>query len=96
MSQSNMLVSGAGAKWSFAAYKHLLKEKLARKPSQELQSVAVKTWEVAPADASIAPPAFYLPNQLERVTDGKFIPSNIPDAPWRAMVSSSTARHAPF
>jgi len=68
MSEINALTSGGRSKWSLAAYKHMLRERLARKPSLTLQSVAVKTWEIAPGDISIAPPAFFLPNQLERVT----------------------------
>ena len=92
MSQSNLLVSGAGAKWSFAAYKHMFKEKLARKPPLDLQSVAVKTWEMAPADASVAPPAFYLPNQLERVTGWQFYPF---EHPRRTMEGNGLVQHGP-
>lgn len=92
MSQSNMLVSGAGAKWSFAAYKHMFKEKVARKAPLDLQSVAVKTWDVAPPDESIAPPAFYLPNQLERVTGWQFYPF---EHPRRTMEGNGLVQHGP-
>lgn len=68
MSDIDAVAKGGPAKWSLAAYKHMLKTRLTRKPSLMLQSVAVKTWEIAPREMAIAPPAFFLPNQLERVT----------------------------
>jgi len=68
MSQTYTLTNSGSSKWSLAAYQHLLKARLARKPSATLQSVAVKSWEIAPGEVAIAPPAFYLPDQLERVT----------------------------
>jgi hypothetical protein len=68
MSKFNALTTGGQSKWSLAAYKHILETRLIRKPSLTLQSLAVKTWEIAPGEISIAPPAFFLPNQLERVT----------------------------
>lgn len=68
MSKFNELTSGGQSKWSLAAYKHILKTRLIRTPSLTLQSLAVKTWEIAPGEISMAPPAFFLPNQLERVT----------------------------
>ena len=68
MSEINALTSSGQSKWSLAAYKHMFNTRLTRKPSLTLQSQAVKTWEIAPGDISNAPPAFFLPNQLERVT----------------------------
>lgn len=58
--------------WSLLAVKHLLRTRLARKASRTLESVAVKTWVIAPSETSIAPPAYYLSNQLERVTGWTF------------------------
>ncbi|MDB5992912.1 MAG: hypothetical protein JWP42_48, partial [Pseudomonas sp.] len=68
MSEFNALTSGSPSKWSLAAYKHMFNTRVTRKPSLPLESLAVKTWEIAPGSSAIAPPAFYLPNQLERVT----------------------------
>lgn len=68
MSEIFTLANSGSSKWSLAAYQHLLKERLARKPLATLQRVAVKSWEIAPGEVAIAPPAFYLPGQLERVT----------------------------
>ncbi|MBU1424384.1 MAG: glycosyltransferase family 61 protein [Gammaproteobacteria bacterium] len=59
------------SKWSFAAVSHVLR-RLARKPIRALEDVAVKSWEIAPSETSIVPPAYYLPNQLERVTRWEF------------------------
>lgn len=54
--------------WSLAAYKYLARKRLGRKASENLKSLAVKTWEIAPAEDTPAPPAIFLPNQWERVT----------------------------
>lgn len=72
MSEIQPATSQVCSKWSLAAIEHILKTRLARKPPRTLQSAAVKTWEIAPGETSIAPPAFFLPNQLERVTDWAF------------------------
>lgn len=69
------------SRWTLAAIEHILTKRLTRKPPRTLQSVAVKTWEIAPSETSIAPPAFSLPNQLDRVTDWAFEA----DHPRRAM-----------
>ena len=68
MSQFSALTSGGQSKWSFAAYKHLFNTRVTRTPSLPLQSQALKTWEIAPGEIAMAPPAFYLPDQLARVT----------------------------
>jgi hypothetical protein len=60
------------SKWSLATIEHILKTRLARKPSRTLESVAVNTWEISPSETSISPPAYFLPNQLERVTGWAF------------------------
>lgn len=61
-----------GNKWSFVAIEHTLKARLVRTHPRTLQSVAVKSWEIAPSETSTAPPAYFLPNQLERVTGWAF------------------------
>ncbi|KIY41047.1 hypothetical protein TZ03_09110 [Pseudomonas sp. 10-1B] len=66
---SDLDTKGAGRKsWSLAAYKYLARKRLGRKQSENLKSLAVKTWDIAAAEVTPAPPAFFLPNQLERVT----------------------------
>lgn len=95
MSEINTLTSGGQSKWSLAAYKHILKTRLTRKPSLTLQSLAVKTWEIAPGEVSIAPPAFFLPHQLERVTGWEeklFFPF---EHPRRTMEGAGRVEHGP-
>lgn len=75
-------------KWSFAAVSHILR-RLARKPSRTLESVAEKSWEIAPSETSIAPPAYFLPNQLERVTRWEFASQH----PSHAMKGGSANIH---
>jgi hypothetical protein len=72
MSEIQPVASRSHSKWSLAPIKHILKTRLAHKPSRALQSVAVKTWEIASGETSVAPSAYFLPNQLERVTDWAF------------------------
>jgi len=79
-------------KWRLAAIEHILTKRLFRKPPRTLQSVAVKTWEIAPGETSIAPPAFFLPNQLERVTGwADFYPN---EHPRRTMEGGSVVHGA--
>ncbi|MEF9900761.1 MAG: glycosyltransferase family 61 protein [Pseudomonas sp.] len=66
---SDVQTAGSDHKiWSLAAYRQLVRERLWRKPSQSLKQLAVKTWEIAPAEVTPAPAAFFLPNQLQRVS----------------------------
>lgn len=90
MSGNRLDTSRACSKWSFAAIEHLVKTTLARKSAQTLQSVAVKTWEIAPSEIAVTPPAFFLPNQLERVTGWEFYPF---EHPRRTMQGGITNVH---
>lgn len=90
MSKNQIDTSRRRSKWTFVAIKHLLKTRLAHKRSRTLQSVAVKTWEIAPSETSIAPSAYFLPNQLERVTGWAFTPEH----PRSAMEGGSVAHGA--
>ncbi|MFZ5523309.1 MAG: glycosyltransferase 61 family protein [Pseudomonadota bacterium] len=91
-----MIVAGGSAqsrsrsKWSLTAIQHILRTRLARRPARKLDSVAVKTWEIAPGETSIAPPAYFLPNQLERVTGWEFAAEH----PRRAMEGGSVVHGA--
>jgi hypothetical protein len=77
-------------KWSLAAVEHIFKTKIARRPTRSLESMATKTWEIAPSETSIAPPAFYLSNQLERVTGWNFATQH----PKKAMEGGTTVHGA--
>ncbi|MGW8466042.1 glycosyltransferase 61 family protein [Pseudomonas sp. CLCA07] len=95
MSSTNTLANSSQSKWSLVAYKHILKARFTRNPPLTLQSVAVKTWEIAPGETSIAPPAFFLPNQLERVTGWAgdlFYPF---EHPRRTMEGVGSVEHGP-
>ncbi|QHG64852.1 glycosyltransferase family 61 protein [Pseudomonas putida] len=54
--------------WTLAAYQHIVRKRLARKADIDIKRVAEKVWDIAPGETTVSPPAFYLPNQLERVT----------------------------
>ncbi|MES2182646.1 MAG: glycosyltransferase family 61 protein [Pseudomonadota bacterium] len=56
------------SKWSLLPVKDFLRRKVFRKVPINLESVAEQTWELAPSETSITPPAYFLPNQLERIT----------------------------
>ncbi|MBI5891272.1 MAG: glycosyltransferase family 61 protein [Nitrosomonadales bacterium] len=62
----------SSTKWSLAAIRYALKGRLSQASPRTLESLAVKTWEIAPSETSISPPAYFLPNQLERVTGWEF------------------------
>jgi len=95
MLELNTLTSGSPLKWSLAAYKHLFNTRVTRKPSLRLESLAVKSWDIAPGTSAIAPPAFFLPNQLERVTGWEeklFFPF---EHPRRTMEGTGQVDHGP-
>jgi hypothetical protein len=95
MSDAFTFANSRSPKWSLAAYQDILMRKLTRKPSLNLQSVAVKSWDIAPGEVAIAPPAFYLPNQLDRVTGwagDQFYPF---EHPRRTMEGIGRVEHGP-
>ncbi|WP_449433651.1 glycosyltransferase family 61 protein [Pseudomonas putida] len=81
--------------WSLAAYRQLVRERLWHKQSQSLKRLAVKTWDIAPGEVTPAPPAFFLPGQLERVTaweEARFFPY---EHPRRTMEGLGTVEQLP-
>lgn len=60
------------SKFTLASARHFLNKWLFRNPPRPLESVADKSWVIAPCESSITPPAYFLPNQLDRVTDWAF------------------------
>ncbi|WP_189395247.1 glycosyltransferase family 61 protein [Pseudomonas laurentiana] len=79
---SDVNTTGADRKiWSLAAYRYLARKRLGRKPSENVKNLAVKSWDIAPSEITPAPPAFFLPGQLERVTgweEARFFPYEHP------------------
>jgi hypothetical protein len=64
--------SSSFSKWSLATIEHILKTRIACKPSRTQENIAVKSWMIPPSETSISPPVYFLPNQLERVTGWAF------------------------
>jgi hypothetical protein len=60
------------ARWTFAESKRILWNRFVHRSSVSLESVSDKSWEICPSDATIAPPAYSLPGQLDRVTGWTF------------------------
>ena len=56
-----------------------------------LESAALRSWEIAPAEAAITKPAYFLPNQLERVTGWAFADEH----PRREMEGGIETVHGP-
>ncbi len=54
--------------WTLAAYQYMLRKRLGRCSVIDLKSVAANSWDIAPGEVTLSPPAIYLPGQLERVT----------------------------
>ena len=50
---------------------HLFR-RLMKLPRREVKDLATRTWQIAPAETTTLPPAFFLPGQLERVTGYQF------------------------
>jgi hypothetical protein len=76
---------------TLSAVSHLLRKRLARGTIKTLESVADKSWEIAPGESVVTPPAYFLPNQLERVTGGVFGS----EGPRPHMEGGITVQHAP-
>ena len=55
--------------WSTIALKYILRTRLGRRKPHSLESVADKSWTIAPGETTVSPPAFYLPQQA-RASDG--------------------------
>jgi len=70
--------------------KHLFR-RLAHLPRREAQMLASRSWQIAPAETTIAPPAFFLPGQLDRVTAYEFASPNFA----AEMLGGFEVRHAP-
>jgi hypothetical protein len=89
---NELIIRRNSMKWSFAAIHHLFRTRLARKATRTLESIAAETWEIAPGNTSMAPPAFFLPNQLERVTGWMFYPH---EHPRQTMEGGRAVVHGP-
>jgi len=68
-------------RWTLLPAKGILRKKLFRRPEISLQSLADRTWQIAPGRTVVACPAYFLPGQLERVTGAAYT-----DDPQREMI----------
>ena len=69
----------------------IVRRKLFHKEENVLESFAVRSWEIAPGETSTSKSAYFLPNQLERVTGWAFSFEH----PRRAMEGGIKADHSP-
>lgn len=84
-------------RWSPLPLAHLLRSRLSRVSplswlrSRELSDVARRTWQLAPGTEQVLPPAYFLPGQLERVTEWVFSDEH----PRRRMEGRISVTHGP-
>jgi len=91
MIQTNFPTQKKCWKWSVLPAKNIAMRKLLRWVPRSLGSVAVQSWEIAHGETSITRPAYFLPNQLERVTGWAFASVH----PQREMEGCIEVVHAP-
>lgn len=79
-SNFSTLSAGHQKKISLSAYKFMARKWFAHKTDINLKHVAAKSWDIAPGEITVSPPAFFLPDQLERVTawEARFFPFEHP------------------
>lgn len=77
--------------WTLQPLIDLVGRRLLRRPGSTLEAAASKIWDLGPGASEFTPPAFYLPNQLERVTGWAFADEH----PRRAMEGGLQRVHAP-
>lgn len=89
MTENFLQINNANSRLNLSAIEYLFKTRLALRPSRTLESVADKIWEIAPRETAISPPAYFLPNQLERVTGWTFSSEH----PQRSMLGGEGVEH---
>jgi hypothetical protein len=75
--------------WSVLPLAHMTRRLLRLQP-RNLQELATRSWEIAPAETNVVPRAFFLPGQLDRVTGWVFADEH----PRRAMEGGAQEEHA--
>jgi hypothetical protein len=63
------------ARWSLAEVGYYAR-RLARRPMCRLEDLAERSWEIAPREESFSPPAFFLPEMLDRILGWTFTDDN--------------------
>jgi hypothetical protein len=77
--------------WSLLPITHVLRKRLTGRATPTLIDAAVRSWELAPGEPSSARPAYFLPDQLDRVTGWAFSDEH----PRRQMQASEASFHGP-
>jgi hypothetical protein len=77
--------------WSLQPIVHAIKRKLAHEDSPPLTELARRSWVIAAAESRAAQRAFFLPDQLERVTGWAFCNEH----PGREMMGGFETLHTP-
>ena len=54
--------------WTLAAYRYMARKRLGKNTALDLKSIASKSWDIAPGETTVSPPAIFLSGQMERVT----------------------------
>jgi hypothetical protein len=78
-------------KWTLAPLLYPLRKRMRPKSLKRYYQVADRTWQLAPVEITISRPAYYLPNQLERVTGTAYT-----DDPRREMEGGLESRQGPL
>ncbi|MDX1915409.1 MAG: glycosyltransferase family 61 protein [Methylophilus sp.] len=60
------------SRWTSLPILNMFRRKVLRQQVKALESVASQVWEIAPETTQVEPRAYYLPNQMERVTNCGF------------------------
>ncbi len=77
--------------WTIAAVKRIVRKRLLRGVEPPIESVAVKSWVLAPGEATTSTRAVFLPGQLERITGWAFVK----DHPGPEMAGGVPLYHQP-
>lgn len=78
-------------RWTHQPLAKILRQKIFGRTPRELKSLAIKTWQISPSYSSVIPPAFYIKNQLDRVSGW----AHSDEHPRREMEGGFTGEHAP-
>lgn len=77
--------------WTLRAVTHVITKLVLGWNPDSLESVAARSWEIAPGTHSLVPRSYFLPGQLERVTGWAFINEH----PRRLVEGGYTLEHLP-
>lgn len=68
MSDQNRKLYGSRPSWTAKPLGYFWRRKVLRQTVPDLREIADDSWDIAPAEESVSLPAYYLPDQFDRVT----------------------------